>query len=426
MKYSNWSKSVKFNPNQVLHPSSIEEVQSIVKDAYENNKTVRVVGSGHSFTPLIETNNVLLTLDNLQGIVAIDKENKQAEVFAGTKLHILGPELFKNDLAQENMGDINVQSIAGALSTGTHGTGETLGTLSTQMLAVTLVNGKGELITLTKGVDANFNFAQVALGSLGIMVKVKLQLVSKYKLKYNLSKIDYNEVLGKIDDLVTNNRNVEFYFFPYTDTCQLKVLNISDEKIKSGGIGKKFNDIVMENGVFYIVNKISTWFKAHKAMAKLSAWGAGKGEFVNWSHEIYATKRYVKFNEMEYNIPKKNFKEALQEIKTMIVKENVPVSFPIECRFVKSDDIPLSPAYQRESAYIAVHMYKTRKYADYFKKVEAIMAKYNGRPHWGKRHFLTATDFKNRYPKWDDFHALRKRMDPQGVFMNDYLHSIFE
>lgn len=426
MAYSNWSGSVKFNPHQILKPSSIEEVQKIVKEAYNNGAQIRLVGSGHSFTPLIETNQILMSLDNLQGLVSSDKNLCQAEVYAGTKLHVLGPILDELGMAQENMGDINVQSIAGALSTGTHGTGANLGTLATQMVEITLINGKGELITLSKSDGEAFKCAQISLGALGILVKIKLQLMPTYKLKYKVSKIKFEECLTKIDDLVANNRNVEFYYFPYTETCQLKVMNESQDKIKTGGFFKKFNDYVMENALFSVLCRISVWFKAHKSIAKLSAWGVSEGEYCNYSHKIYATKRFVKFNEMEYNIPKQNFKEVVTEIKEMIVREQIPVNFPIECRFVKEDDIPLSPCFERESAYIAVHMFRTRKYEDYFKKVEAIVAKYNGRPHWGKRHFLKASDFEKRYPKWEVFHNYRKEMDPKGVFLSPYLKSIFE
>ncbi len=425
--YSNWSGSVDFIADEILHPSTIDEVQRIVKKAYREDKKIRLVGSGHSFTPLIETNDILMTLDNLQGVIGYDKEAYQAEVYAGTKLHVLGPELDKLGMAQENMGDINVQSIAGALSTGTHGTGATLGTLSTQMVEITLVNGKGELVVLNKSNNpVEFSCAQVSLGALGIIVKIKLQLIPKYKLKYTVGKRKYGELMNELDHLIKHNRNVEFYFFPYTETCLLKVMNETNESVKTGGIGKKINDLLLENALYYVLCNISVWFKAHKAIAKLSGWAAGGGEYVNWSHDLYATKRYVKFNEMEYNIPAENFKEVLDEIKEMIIRDKVPVHFPIECRWVKSDDIALSPAYERESAYIAVHMYRTRDYKDYFKKVEAIVAKYNGRPHWGKRHFLSAKQFKERYPKWSEFHAVRKEMDPKGVFMSKYLKSIFE
>lgn len=425
MAYSNWSGSVKFTPNIILFPSSIKEVQSIVKNALENKQKIRVVGSAHSFTPLIETQDILVSLDHLQGIISHDNNTLEAEVFAGTKLHLLGILLHDLGMAQENMGDINVQSIAGALSTGTHGTGITLGTLATQLLEITLVNGLGELITLKKEDGFSFECAQISLGSLGVIVKVKLQLVEAYKLKYTVSKINFTDCIHSIDQLIAENRNVEFYYFPYTETCQLKVMNFSNEKIKSGGVFKKFNDYVMENALFWLLCKISLWFKAHKSISKISAWGVSTGSYSNDSYKLYATKRFVKFNEMEYNVPIEHFKEVITEIKNMIVREKISVNFPIECRFVKQDTIPLSPCYDRNSAYIAAHMFKPKNFVTYFKKVEEIVARYNGRPHWGKKHFLVANDFSKRYPKWEDFNRVRTEMDPHQVFMSSYLRSIF-
>jgi FAD-linked oxidoreductase len=427
MSYKNWSGSVKFNPKEIVKPSSIEEVKHIVKDAVATNRKIRVVGSGHSFSPVIETKDILLSLDNLQGLISSNKELCQADVYAGTKLHVLGPILFDLGMAQENMGDINVQSIAGALSTGTHGTGSNLQTLSNQLIEITIVNGKEEIEVLKKS-DNDFKFkcAQTSLGTLGIIVKMKLQLIPAYKLHYEVSKINFTNCINQIDSLVEKNRNVEFYYFPYTNVCQLKVMNFTDDKLKTGGIFKVMNDVLLENIVYYFLCKISVWFNTHKLVSKISVKGISSAKYVNWSHKIYATKRYVKFNEMEFNIPKEKLKDALVEIKEMIVAHKIKVNFPIECRFVKQDDIPLSPAYERESAYIAVHMYKTRDYKDYFTKVAQIVEKYNGRPHWGKRNFLQASDFSKLYPKWEEFHQVRKEMDPKGVFMSDYLSTIFE
>lgn len=425
-KVKNWSGSVSFLPESVKMPSSVEEIQSIVKDAADSGKSVRLIGSGHSFTRLIETGNVLVSLDNFQGVVSVDKEKNRAVAKAGTKLKALGEMLFENGLAMENLGDIDVQSVAGAISTSTHGTGVNFGTIATQVVSMELVTGTGEIIQCSESENPEiFKAAQISLGSIGVITKMEIQCVPTYKLKYQSGKKKLQETLDKLDQY-NQNRNFELYWFPYTDTVQTKVSNETTEPDKGDGFGSWFNEMVMENGLFWVLSKMSKYIPGmYKPVSKLSAWGVPATTKIGASHRVYATKRLVRFHEMEYNIPAENFKECLAEVKACIEKENFKVHFPLELRFAKQDDIWLSPAYGRDSAYIAVHMYRGMPYQEYFSAMENIFKKYNGRPHWGKRHFQTPEYLSQTYPKWEDFHRVRKELDPKGIFLNKYLRSVF-
>ncbi|MBL4706306.1 MAG: hypothetical protein JKY54_17395, partial [Flavobacteriales bacterium] len=328
-------------------------------------------------------------------------------------------------LAQENMGDINVQSIAGALSTGTHGTGKNLQTLSTQLLEVTYVNGKGEVKTVNHA-TGELDAIRLSLGTFGVFIKMKLRLDKTYKLKEITQKETLAGCLENFETYRNENRNFEFFWFPHTDTVQTKFLNITDEPFKRPGFGKKVGDLLIENWMFLLMCKLAKWFPSFsKTVAKISAWGIANGKFVDWSHDIYASERQVRFNEMEYNVPIEHFKTVLLEIKEMIEKEDIKVHFPVECRFVKEDNIMISPAYQREAAYVAVHQSKGVPYEDYFKKAEAIFNKYNGRPHWGKINYQTGESFSKLYPKWEDFKTIRAEEDPDRIFINEYLEGIF-
>lgn len=426
-QWTNWSGEVKCHPKEILFPFSEKEISDIVKRAATSGLCVRVVGTGHSFTPVVATDDVLISLDNFQGIEKVDKDNRLVTIRSGTKLKMLGELLFSHGFAQENMGDINAQSIAGAISTGTHGTGINFGSISTQVAALTLVTGTGGTLECSEKQNTElFKAAQVSIGTLGIITKVTLRVVPAFKLKYSSSKEALGKCLNKLEHYKTGTRNFEFYWFPYTETVQVKLLNETKEEVSGGNIFKPFNDYVLENGLFYLLSEWCRIFpSACSGVSAISAWGVSTGIVKNYSHKIFATPRLVKFNEMEYNIPAKHFTAAISEIKEQIEKQKIKVHFPVECRFAKGDDIWLSPAYGRESAYIAVHMYKGMPFREYFAMVENIFKKYEGRPHWGKMHTQSAKELSQSYPKWEEFSKLRRELDPKGVFMNEHLKKIF-
>ena len=427
MNWSNWSGSVKAHPKKILHPNSEEEIAQIVVKAGATEQKIRVVGSGHSFSPLVHTNDILLSLDNMQGLIDVDKVAQTATVWAGTKLRRLGALLHEKGLAQENMGDIDAQSIAGALSTGTHGTGVNLGTLSTQIHEITFVNGLGEIQVVSLASNpALFKAAQVSIGTLGIITKVKLNLSQAYKIECETAKMTLDECMARLPELKLENRNFEFFWFPHTAKVQIKKMNSTDAPAKDPGVVKKIEKLVVENWLFLCLSTLAKWIPSFsRIVARISAWGIGSGKSVNWSFKIYATPRLVKFQEMEYNVPAACFEAVMKEIKSVIVQNNIRVHFPIECRFVKRDEITISPAYQRDGAYIAVHQFKGMPYKDYFAKCEAIFRKYDGRPHWGKINTVTKEEFASLYPKWEEFNSIRKQMDPKRIFLNNYLEQIF-
>ncbi|HAS43145.1 MAG TPA: FAD-binding oxidoreductase [Microscillaceae bacterium] len=423
----NWGGTVVFHPKFIRYPTSHEEVVEIIKTARQNHQQVRVIGSGHSWTSLVNTDYILVSLDQYQGIETLDKANCTAVVKAGTKLKLLGELLHAEGLAMENMGDINVQSIAGALSTGTHGTGVKFGTLATQMLEITFVNGLSETIVCSEHTNREvFKAAQISLGALGIITKIKLRLVPTFKLEYVSTKADLDDTLLNLEKYKQENRNFEFYWFPYTKTVQLKFVNKTPEAPKNVGFAKKLNDVVLENGVFGALSRFSRAFpKTAPRISKISAWGVSKGTYINHSHLIFATQRLVRFYEMEYNIPQESFINVIKEIEACIHEHQFKVHFPIECRWVKADDIMISPASDRDSAYIAIHMYKGMEYKPYFDAIEQIFRKYKGRPHYGKMNTLKQADFAELYPNWQKFMDIRQQMDPDKVFLNEYLQELF-
>jgi FAD-linked oxidoreductase len=427
-RWSNWSGSVQGRPQQIVTPRSIDELTQVVGTAGRDGRHVRVVGSGHSFTPLVQIDDILMSLDGLQGIELVDAEHQTVTVLGGTRLKQLGDALLERGLAQENLGDIDVQSIAGAISTGTHGTGIRFGTLSTQVAGLTLVTANGELLECSPEQHPDiFKAAQVSLGALGVVARVKLRVVPAKRLRFQSRRERVSDCITNLERYKQENSHFEFFWLPYTSWAQAKFINETDAAPTGSTLWGKFNKVVLENGVYWALSECCRLVpRISKPISKFSAQAIGSVEEVDYSHRLFATMRVVRFQEMEYNIPAEHFPQMLAEIQACIEQHQFAVHFPIECRFVHSDDIWLSPAYQRESAYVAVHMYRGMAYQSYFQQVEAIFRRYQGRPHWGKMHTRTADELAGLYPHWQDFRRVRAVLDPQGLFLNDYLRRLFD
>lgn len=427
-EWSNWSGSVTCTPKQIFYPQSIDEVVTIVRRAKNAGKYVRVVGTGHSFTPLVYTDQILLSLDALVGVDKINEAEQTITVWAGTKLSALGEALAELGFAQENLGDIDAQSIAGAISTGTHGTGIQFGSISTQAVDFTIITSEGKILECSNQKNEEiFKAAQLSLGLLGVIVKVTLRVVPSYRLHQRTYRMDLDECLNQLEKLRTENRNFEFFWFPYTKTVQVKLLNETNDEISTESRWLDFKTLVLENWLFGLLSHTCRIFpKLSKSISKLSASSIPSIEMIGLSHNIYATPRNVRFNEMEYFIPIEHAESVLREIDAAIEHEQFAVHFPIEVRFVKGDDIWLSPAYQRDSAVIAVHMFKGMPDEAYFKAMEEIFHRYEGRPHWGKKNSLTKKQADHLYPMWHKFLAIRSLFDPYDTFLNPYLQRLFK
>lgn len=422
----NWSRKYKWQPNEIAYPTSEKEVQAVIQRAIQEKKKVRIIGSGHSFNPLWVTGHILISLDKYQGLISIDKGKMQATVKAGTKLFTLGELLFEQGMAMENLGDIDVQSLGGAISTGAHGTGMAFGTISTQVKKLRFVNGKGEIIECSETENRDlFKAAQVSLGALGMITEITLQCVPAYRLELVNKSEKLSNVLDTFHNRNANNRNFEFYYFPHSEKVWTKTANIATDQPDKINAANHFIDYVIENYAFKVLCEIARMIPAmNKNVSKISVASIPNARKVFYSHKIYATQRLVRFNEMEYNVPLEAHDTVLRAMIKKIESSNFKVHFPIENRVVAKDDAYLSPAYGRDSAYIACHVYNKKDYKPFFKAMEDILKAHGGRPHWGKMHTLTAKDFAERYPKFENFNRHRAAQDPNGLFLNDYLKEI--
>jgi FAD-linked oxidoreductase len=428
LKWSNWAGNVTCYAEQILYPETEAQIVEIVQTAALAGKKIRLVGEGHSFSDLVATEHCIVSLSAYNGLVAVDKTNKTACIKAGTSIKKANEMLFKEGLAMINLGDIDVQSVAGATATGTHGTGVLFGNVSSEILSFRMVTADAQLICCSaKENTVLFEAGRVALGTLGIITQITFRVDEAYKLEYISSSDGFAETIANVQQYNANNRNFEFYYFPYSDKVQLKKSNKTDKAIRYNKVLAYINDVLIENIAMQTICSLAMRFPAwFKGINRFMANNFTQETKINYSHQIYATVRNVKFKEMEYNIPMEHFEACMHALKALIEEKEYYIFFPVECRFVKGDDIWLSPAYQRDSAYIAVHVYITAPHDPYFKEVEALFCSYSGRPHWGKMHTRKADYLAKVYPKWNDFLAIRNQYDPHGMFVNDYLSNIFD
>ncbi|MFT4258846.1 D-arabinono-1,4-lactone oxidase [Microbacterium sp.] len=424
--WQNWARSASVKPVRVERPRTPEGVQRAVQAAASQGLAIKAVGAGHSFTGIAVAPGVLLELDDLQGLVSADAGTGRVTLLAGTRLHRIPALLAPYGLAMQNLGDIDRQSISGAISTGTHGTGAGFGGLATQVVGLTMITAAGEFLRIDDEHDADLLPAvAVGLGALGIIVEVTLQCVPAFVMRAVDEPAPLDDVLATLDERVAASDHFEFYWFPHTDVALTKTQTRLPESTRREPlpvVGKWIDETLLSNGVYRVVCAAAQAAPAiTPPFSRLAVKLTGDRAYTDLSHRVLTQSRTVRFREMEYALPVENVVPAFRAVQQLIAERGWRIEFPIEVRFARQDDRWLSTAYGRESGYIAVHRYWRADPTPYFEAVERIMFEHGGRPHWGKLHTLSASQLRERYPRFDDFLALRDRLDPERRFANRYL-----
>lgn len=426
MIWKNWAKNVEFKPKTFIKVNSVKEIQHLVKQANETKTKIRVSASGHSFSRVCETNDLLIDISNLAGVIDVDQEKKQMTFWAGTRIREIGQLCVKHNMAQENLGDYDCQTLAGAVSTGTHGSGKYLGNIPKQIVAFWIVNPKGELVECSAEQNSDlFEAGRVSIGLLGVLVKVKLQLVETYKLKCESSRVNLLEILDDIPQLLEENRNLEFFYFPMTKYAQCKKMNITDEPVQDPVWKNYIHQTVIENYCLKALCSVTAKFKlSAKKINELMAKFVDNDTRINVYNKVLATERSVRFLEMELSIPAEHFKAFFLKVYHLINEKKYDVFFPIEIRWVNKDSIWLSHAYNRDSVYFAFHTYIDSPLPEYFNDMKELAKQYEARPHWGKINLYKGDYLKSVYPKWDNFMQIRQQQDINNIFVNPHLGEI--
>lgn len=421
LPWSNWSGNQRSQPSLRKVPRNEEQLRELVANS---NQTIRCVGAGHSFSGLVPTEDTLISLARFRGIKQLHPDSKQVDLGAGTLLSQIGEPLWEEGLALINMPDINTQSLAGAIATSTHGTGATMGSMSSDVTQLRLVDAQGEIMecSANKNTDV-FHAARNNLGSLGVVTQVRMQARGKYKLEEKSWVMPLQEALEQAETLRDNNRHFEMYAFPHAD--YMLMLTINEVPLET------------ENRALSVTESSSEAFRTAanwiERLPFLRSFILNTGltdveadSRIDRNYNVFGNLRDILFNEMEYSIPAEYGVKCLREILDTIKRLDIDIVFPLEYRYVKQDDIWLSPFYKRDSCSISCHNFHDKDYKKYFSIIEPIFHKYDGRPHWGKINTLNAADFKARYPKFDEFQRVRKELDPKGKFLNAHLKNVLE
>lgn len=425
--WTNWAGAQSCHPREILRPRSRAELVKIVGAAGAAGRQITTPGSGHSFTGAALTDDLMVDIGALSGVIDVDLASGLVRVGAGTVLSTLNRELHRLGLAMPNLGDIDSQTIAGAISTGTHGTGSKLPNIAAQVVAIDLVTADGRLLKLTADDRPDLLLAaRIAVGSLGVIATVTLKTVPAFNLHRTDRPVPLDEVLSNFHQLAAENEHFEFFVFPYASKALTIRRNRTTKPLDTRGRFERYvSDVLIENTIgdrlLWAAGKLP---RAIPPLARTASAFMNQAEQVDRSYRIFANYRTIRFNEMEYALPREAGPEAVSRVLELIETERFPMPMPIECRVVSGDDALLSPAHDRDTTYVAIHQHASMEWNPYFDAIEEIFASYGGRPHWGKRNSRTAAELSALYPEWDRFQAVRDELDPNRAFTNAYVRRV--
>jgi L-gulono-1,4-lactone dehydrogenase len=426
-RWQNWAGNQAAAPQRLVTPRSAAEVAEAVTLATRDGLTVRMTGSGHSFTAVAATSGVMLDPGGLRAVRSVDEETGQVTVEAGCRLRDLNEALYARGLALANMGDIQEQTVAGAIQTGTHGTGRDLGGIAAQVTALEMVLADGSVACCSADQSAElFQAARIGLGALGVLTAVTLRVVPAFLLTAREEPMNWAEVIARLDELASANEHFEFYWFPHTDGCLTKRNNRSDGPPRPLPRWRhQLDDEFLSNTLFGATCRLGQRFPAViPAINGVAARALGARTYTDAAYRVFTSPRRVRFKEQEYAIPREHLAEALTAVRDLFSRHTWRISFPIEVRIAPGDDVWLSTAYGRSTAYIAIHVFHTAPHEEYFREVEAVMTALGGRPHWGKLHTRDAAYLRGAYPRFADFVTLRDQLDPDRRFANPYTEQV--
>jgi L-gulonolactone oxidase len=417
------------SPSRTVHPRSVDDVCSLVGEATADGLRVKAPGAGHSFSPIALTDGVMVSTARLNDVVSVDPTSGRVTVEAGTTFRRLNPILHACGLALPNLADIDGQTIAGAIATGTHGTGGRRQGIAAAVTDLDIVLPDGSLISCSTDHDPDlFAAARVGLGAVGIVARVTIRCVPAFLLHAMETAMPLDVVMDNLEDLVDDNDHFAFCWFPHTSVTRTRRHNrvpdgTSPEPLSSARAW--LDDELLATSAFGLVNIVSNRHRSWvPRINQLAARAQRHREYIDDSYRVFGSSPGVPFREMEWAVPRERLPDVLAQIRSWLSRGRAPVSFPIEVRFCGSDDIWMSTAFERESAYIAVRQYAAMEYEPYFSAVETIASAAEGRPHWGTIHHLGVDELRPRYPRFGDFLTVRRRVDPDGVFTNPHLDRV--
>lgn len=427
-EWRNWSGLESARPQRVEEPDGTAAIVAAVARAREERSTVKMVGTGHSFTAISAPEGTMLRPTHLGGILAVDRDAMTVTALAGTRLKVLNAQLEGLGLSLHNMGDIAEQTLAGATSTGTHGTGGVAASLSAQICGLELVTGTGEVVQATETVNPELlEFGRVGLGALGVLTTLTFRVEPLFALEADETPMSWDEALDGFDERAAGHHHVDTYWFPHTDRMLVKTNDrLDDLDVRPlSRLREWWDDEFLSNSLFGALNHLTNAVPSViPSFNQLSSRLLSARTYSDVAHRVFTSPRTVVFREMEYAVPREAGLTALREARAALERSDLRITFPVEIRVTPADDIPMSTSTGRDSFYLAFHTHRDADHREYFALIEPIMRAHDGRPHWGKVHTRTAADLAPAYPRFEEFLSLRDELDPDRVFANPYLRRV--
>ncbi len=428
--WENWAGNERARATSSQTPGSTADVVAAVERARAAGTGVKMMGTGHSFTAISAPEGEMLRPQGLTGLLSFDRDAMTATVASGTQLKVLNQTLARLGVSLHNMGDIAEQTLAGATSTGTHGSGGHVAGLSGQLAGLELVTGTGQVITASETENPDvFALARVGLGALGIITQLTFRVEPQFLLRAEERPMTWHELVEDHERLAAENHHTDIHWFPHTDHALLKANNRLADPVESAepvAAWKAWlDDEFLSNTVFGMANKVINRYPGSATTINgLASRALSARTYSDLAHKVFVSPRTVRFKEMEYALPAEAGIEALREARRWIDASGLSIGFPIEVRTAPADDVALSTSYGRPTTYLAFHVHHQADHARYFREIEAVMTAHGGRPHWGKMHTRDADYLRGVYPRFEEFLALRDQLDPDRVFANDYLRRV--
>ncbi|WP_110181518.1 D-arabinono-1,4-lactone oxidase [Nocardioides solisilvae] len=428
--WTSWSGLEAARPDRVLAPESTEDVVAAVLAAREAGSTVKMVGTGHSFTGIGVPGRTMLRPDRLRGVLSVDRDAMTVTAYAGTRLADLNLELERLGLSLHNMGDIAEQTLAGAVSTGTHGSGGLAAGLAAQLEGFEMVAGTGEVLVADRTSHPDLlDLGRIGLGALGVLTTVTFRVEPLFLLQAEERPIGWDELLATHDELVATHHHVDVHWFPHTDGALLKAnTRLADDVAERRPLAawqRRLDDDLLSNRLFGVLTALGSRVPAVvPTVNRVASRALSARSYSDVAHRVFVSSRQVRFREMEYAVPREAGLAVLREARRVIDAHDWRIGFPVEVRTAPADDVPLSTAYGRDVCYLAFHVPHTVDHRPYFDAVERVLRAHDGRPHWGKLHGLGAPDLARVHPRFEEFRALRDRLDPDRVLVNAHLRHV--
>ena len=423
--FRNWASNIQATIPYYYQPETEEQLIRIV----QQHSKVRIVGTGHSWSALCPSEEALINLDKYSKVLSIDKVAKTVTVQPGIKLWQLNEYLDTQGMAMTNLGSISKQSLAGAISTATHGSGIQFQVLASLVRSFTLIKANGSKVSLDKEKNKEvFNLSIISLGSLGLVSEITLSISEAFRLHDRTVAIGFDEMLANLDDYIQNTDHFKIWWFPHVDKAVIYQYDRTQDAPNDSRLRQWLQDEVLSVIGYRTLVFIGNLFPSLRPFFNQILILSFKKPLdrIEKSYKVFNVPAPPIHRETEWAFDVRDAAEILAAYKKMIDLSEHKINFIQEIRFVRGDEFALSPAYRRDSMWVGCYLIGEKGWPELLADFEKLARSYYGRPHWGKEFSIDKAHLSSQYPEIEAFNRLRKECDPTGKFENKMISELFE